>query len=60
MFLPLYVYKSFIKEGKCKVADTDVKETCRDAYVLASILSGVAQTCALLGAPMFGYIRYFF
>ena len=29
---------------------------CREAYIQASIFSGIAQTCALIGAPLFGFL----
>ena len=34
----------------------DLKRTCAQAYILASILTGVSQLFALLCAPLFGYI----
>lgn len=59
VFFPLWVYSYFIRTEKC--ADFDpanpaFKTDCREAYVAASILTGVAQTCALVGAPFFGIL----
>lgn len=57
VFVPLWVYKYYIDEGSCHATDPndpDVKESCKKAYITAAILSGVAQTLALVGAPIFG------
>lgn len=58
IFIPLWVYKYYIDAGLCSavggVEDPDLKESCKKAYINASILSGVAQTLALVGAPFFG------
>ncbi|XXH05002.1 hypothetical protein Hte_011426 [Hypoxylon texense] len=60
LFVPLYVNAFFIDNGFCRGAPTDpspeLKKECRAAYVLASILTGVAQLAALLCAPLFGYL----
>ncbi|KAI0180172.1 hypothetical protein GGR52DRAFT_230390 [Hypoxylon sp. FL1284] len=60
LFVPLYVNAFFIDRGFCRGAPTDpspdLKRECRAAYVLASILTGVAQLAALLCAPLFGYL----
>jgi MFS family permease len=53
------VYASYISSGKCLEADPaapEIKNTCHEAYVAASILSGVAQTAALVGSPFAGYL----
>ena len=59
IFVPLWVYKYYIETGSCPVddpEDPDLKESCKKAYISAAVLSGVAQTLALLGAPLFGYL----
>ncbi|KAI1800616.1 hypothetical protein F4811DRAFT_538001 [Daldinia bambusicola] len=59
LFIPLYVNAFFIGNGYCRGSPNDpspdLKKECRAAYVLASILTGVAQLAALLCAPLFGY-----
>ncbi|OTB08001.1 hypothetical protein M426DRAFT_317507 [Hypoxylon sp. CI-4A] len=59
LFIPLYVNSFFIGNGFCRGSPNDpspdLKKECRAAYVLASILTGVAQLAALLCAPLFGY-----
>ena len=60
LFIPLYINTYFIRAGYCHGSPTDpspdLKRECRTAYVLASILTGVAQLIALMCAPLFGYI----
>ncbi|KAK7923069.1 MFS transporter [Apiospora marii] len=60
LFIPLYVNTFFISNGFCQGSPHDpspeLKKECRAAYVLASILTGVAQFVALLCAPVFGYL----
>ena len=60
LFIPLYVNTFFIDNGFCQGSPHDpspeLKKECRAAYVLASILTGVAQFVALLCAPVFGYL----
>lgn len=51
-FIPLFVKIYFLEQ----VADGGNLEGQRKAYVLASILTGVAQLFALIFAPVFGYI----
>lgn len=62
LFIPLYVNTFFISNGFCQGSPHDpskeLKEECRAAYVLSSILTGVAQLVALICAPMFGYISH--
>ncbi|KAI5924887.1 hypothetical protein F4810DRAFT_709079 [Camillea tinctor] len=59
LFVPLYVNAYFISNGFCQGSPNDpspeLKKECRAAYVLASMLSGVAQLIALLCAPVFGW-----
>lgn len=58
LFIPLYVNAFFISNGFCQGSPNDpspeLKKECRAAYILASILTGVAQMVALLCAPVFG------
>lgn len=60
LFIPLYVNTFFIGNGFCQGSPHDpspeLKKECRAAYVLASILTGVAQFVALMCAPVFGYL----
>ncbi|KAK9464869.1 major facilitator superfamily domain-containing protein [Lipomyces arxii] len=53
LFIPLYVNQYFYSKGICDVS-SNVRESCRDAYILSSILTGVAETCALVAAPVWG------
>lgn len=59
LFIPLFVNTYFIGNGFCQGSPHDtspeLKEECRAAYILASILSGVAQLLGLVCAPLFGY-----
>jgi len=61
LFLPLFVNTYFIGHGFCQGASPtdpspELKKECRQAYVLASILTGVAQLVGLVCAPLFGYL----
>ncbi|KAJ3107851.1 hypothetical protein HDU97_003199, partial [Phlyctochytrium planicorne] len=59
IFMPLWVYKSYIEKGLCEAPspdDPDIKDVCRQAYLRASALSGVTQTLALVAAPLFGWL----
>ena len=58
IFIPLWVYKNYISSGKCSGNPTDslIKETCHEAFIKASILSGIAQSFALIFAPVVGYL----
>jgi MFS family permease len=55
-----WVYAYEINQGHCSVSNPNnqgqVKDVCHSAYVYASILSGIAQTFALIGAPCFGLL----
>jgi MFS family permease len=58
LFLPLWVYKYYLDNNLCQIGDLnspDFNTICRNAYVRASVLSGVTQVFALVGAPLFGY-----
>lgn len=60
LFVPLFVNAFFIRNGYCQGSPHDpspeLKKECRQAYVLASILTGVAQLMGLICAPLFGYL----
>ncbi|TPX43266.1 hypothetical protein SeLEV6574_g05158 [Synchytrium endobioticum] len=57
IFLSLWVNKHFQTHGLCPGFDpNDPKGTCREAYILASSLNGAAQLCALVAAPLVGYL----
>ncbi|KAF0701352.1 Aste57867_8133 [Aphanomyces stellatus] len=59
IYLPLWVYKYYVENKLCDRADPSsptVKTDCHDAYIKASILSGVAQTAAMVSAPLFGWL----
>lgn len=62
LFIPLFVNTFFISNGFCQGSPNDpspeLKEECRAAYVLSSILTGVAQLVALICAPIFGYLSH--
>ncbi|KOS19268.1 hypothetical protein ESCO_000143 [Escovopsis weberi] len=59
LFIPLFVNTFFIRNGFCQGAPNDpspdLKRECREAYVLSSVLTGVAQLMGLLCAPLFGH-----
>ncbi|KAG5977253.1 hypothetical protein E4U55_006943 [Claviceps digitariae] len=60
LFIPLYVNTFFISNGFCQGSPNDpspeLKKECRAAYVLSSMLTGVAQLMGLLCAPAMGYL----
>ncbi|KAL2257844.1 hypothetical protein VTK26DRAFT_9105 [Humicola hyalothermophila] len=60
LFIPLFVNAFFIGNGFCHGSPNDpspeLKKECRQAYILASILTGVAQLVGLICAPVFGYL----
>ncbi|KAL7961499.1 hypothetical protein V8C34DRAFT_273923 [Trichoderma compactum] len=60
LFIPLYINTFFIGNGFCQGSPNDpspeLKKECRQAYVLSSILTGVAQLMGLICAPVFGYL----
>ncbi|KAK9476154.1 major facilitator superfamily domain-containing protein [Lipomyces japonicus] len=53
-FIPLYINQWFYDQELCSQAD-NIKESCRSAYILSSMLTGVAETFALVAAPFWGY-----
>ncbi|PGG95890.1 hypothetical protein AJ79_09827 [Helicocarpus griseus UAMH5409] len=62
LFIPLYVNQHYRHSGLCEnevPLGTDlgeIKRSCPKAYIVASILTGVAQLIALCCAPVFGYL----
>ena len=62
LFIPLFINTFFISNGFCQGSPNDpspeLKKECRAAYVLSSILTGVAQLVALICAPVFGYLSH--
>ncbi|KAK3357748.1 hypothetical protein B0T25DRAFT_499284 [Lasiosphaeria hispida] len=60
LFIPLFINTFFIGNGFCTGSPNDttpeLKEECRQAYILSSILTGVAQLVGLICAPVFGYL----
>lgn len=54
LFIPLFVNARLCHHPAHDVGD--VKENCRQAYVVAAQLSGISQLFALLFAPIFGYL----
>ena len=63
LFIPLLVNAMFLSSGLCEKKDVnddptglpDIKRRCPQAYVVAAELTGVAETVALIFAPIFGY-----
>jgi hypothetical protein len=60
LFIPLYINTFYMNHGFCQGSPNDpspeLKKECRAAYVLSSILTGVAQLMGLICAPVFGYL----
>ena len=59
LFIPLFVNAYFVREGLCTDNPhdlPDIKRHCQQAYGIASALSGIAETAALICAPIFGYL----
>ncbi|KAI5968711.1 hypothetical protein CANMA_002147 [Candida margitis] len=57
LYIPLVVYNWYYNIGECKTKDNWAgKMTCYDGYVFSAILTGVAQTVALVSAPFWGYL----
>ncbi|KAM7186903.1 hypothetical protein V8F20_011184 [Naviculisporaceae sp. PSN 640] len=60
LFMPLSINAYFFGHGFCHGSPNDpspeLKKECRQAYVLSSILTGVAQLTGLICAPVFGYL----
>lgn len=57
LYIPLVVYNWYYNIGECKSKDNWAgKLTCYDGYIFSAILTGVAQTVALVSAPFWGYL----
>uniref|UniRef100_A0A0L0NRH1 Major facilitator superfamily (MFS) profile domain-containing protein n=1 Tax=Candidozyma auris TaxID=498019 RepID=A0A0L0NRH1_CANAR len=61
VFIPLMVFKFYSEHGKCsgsasESANTPLKDECYDGYVFSAILTGVAQTVALVSSPLWGIL----
>lgn len=62
VFVPLLVTRFFYTSGLCTDLDTpdvpaeELKRRCRQAFTVASILSGVIQLVALVMAPLVGWL----
>lgn len=60
VFVPLLVTRFYYTSGLCStlpspdIPPSELKRTCRQAFALASALSGVIQLCALLLSPVAG------
>lgn len=55
VFIPLLVYNFYYDKGNCD-SDYPSKNTCYDGYVFSAILTGVAQTVALVSSPFWAWI----
>ncbi|KAK6455646.1 major facilitator superfamily domain-containing protein [Scheffersomyces xylosifermentans] len=56
VFIPLLVYNYYYKHGECKSIDYPNKKNCSDGFIFSAILTGVAQTIALISSPLWGYL----
>lgn len=61
LFITLYVNRYFVDKGVCDVFDPSVpngviKQLCPESFRRASLLSGTAQTCALVGSLFFAIL----
>ena len=59
LFIPFFVKAYFTRTGKCHSNPDDlpdIRKNCQQAYILASALSGIAETAALICAPLFGWL----
>lgn len=59
LFIPLFVNAYFVRSGLCSSNPSnlpDIKHECERAYKLAAALSGIAETAALVCAPIFGWL----
>ncbi|GAA6060574.1 hypothetical protein JCM10212_006809 [Sporobolomyces blumeae] len=60
--VPLLVNRYFLNNGLCSstpdllLADGPTKHSCRQAYILASILTGIVQLVTLVGSPLVGLL----
>ncbi|EGW32354.1 uncharacterized protein SPAPADRAFT_138901 [Spathaspora passalidarum NRRL Y-27907] len=57
VFIPLMVYDWYYNKGQCKSNDQNTGNlTCHEGYVFSAILTGIAQTIALVSAPFWGFL----
>lgn len=60
LFIPLSINTYFMSHGFCKGSPNDpspeLKKECREAYILSSVLTGLAQLMGLICAPAYGYL----
>lgn len=59
VFIPVMVYKFYSAIGACGDApelSTPPKTDCYDGYIFLAILTGVAQTVALVSSPVWGLV----
>lgn len=65
LFVPLFINRYYRDLDLCKRSGasllqsqdlSDIKKSCPEAYIAASILTGVSQLVALITAPAFGYL----
>lgn len=61
VFIPLVVYKYYYQSGKCGGGnsfrdDAPLQSNCYEGYVFLAILTGVAQTVALISSPVWGLL----
>ncbi|KAK9694017.1 hypothetical protein K7432_013627 [Basidiobolus ranarum] len=52
-FISLWVAQYYLDNNLC---ESEGKASCPRAYNIASRLSGIAQACAIIGAPIFGIL----
>lgn len=61
LFVPLAVNNFYMRNGFCQGSSSDlspdIRKECKQAYILASILTGVAQLVGLICAPVFGFLN---
>ena len=58
VFIPLLVFKFYNASGKCGLSalPDPLGHSCKEGYVFLAILTGVAQTVALLLTPIWGIL----
>ncbi|ORZ37234.1 major facilitator superfamily domain-containing protein [Catenaria anguillulae PL171] len=62
IFIPLWVNAYYLETGLCQVTGLDPKDeaaiklSCRAAFTRSSIVGGLTQTFALIGAPVWGIL----
>jgi MFS family permease len=54
LFLPLWIQAFYQDTGVC-MKDA-IEDKCHEATIKTQIYSGIAQTCTLIGAPLFGFL----